>query len=227
MLMILGYFKNWKSQIWSKELIMSKLNEWTLLKLDKRFHLKQIRKSNLLENWLNTPCELSDYERTSLEHLKILLIYNVDNWNEQELSLHFIGPLFTLVNFTDQQFNIFAQRYISATVDDEELSGYPDGLIASGWREPEIPYFCFQEYKKKKDPNGDPAGQCLAAMLVAQELNQNEKTVYGCYVLGRNWFFMLLQGQEYAISNAYCASRDDIFDILRIFKVLKQIIQLY
>jgi hypothetical protein len=94
-------------------------------------------------------------------------------------------------------------------------------MVASGWRAPEIPYFCLQEYKKEKDPNGDPAGQCLAAMLVAQELNQHQHPVYGCYVLGRNWFFMLLKEKEYAISNAYPSTLEEVFDIFRILKALK------
>lgn len=203
---------------------MSKFTEWTLAKLDKQFGLTQIRETHLLDAWLNEPCNLDELEIANLKRLKQLLLYNVDNWNEQELSLHFIGPMLTLVDFTNEDFNLFAQRFISGKVADVELFGYPDGLIASGWREPEVPYFCFQEYKKEKDPDGDPAGQCLAAMLVAQTLNQDDLPVYGCYVLGRNWFFMLLQGWDYAISNAYCATKDDIFDILKVLKILKQLI---
>ena len=42
------------------------------------------------------------------------------------------------------------------------------------------------------DPNGDPAGQTLAAMLVAQVLNQHQQTIYGAYVVGSDWNFMVL-----------------------------------
>jgi len=35
---------------------------------------------------------------------------------------------------------------------------------------------------------------------------------------------MTLQGKEYCISNGYMATRDDIFDIFRILKTLKQIV---
>jgi len=197
---------------------MSKFSEWTLIKLDKRFGIRQIRQSERLTSWLESPTEIGELEQTSLTRLKQILTYNVDNWNEQELSMHFIGPLFMLIDLSDEQnerFNIFAGRDLAGTVDGEEMSGNPDGMIASGWREPEIPYFCLQEYKR------DPAGQCLAAMLVAQTLNNHEHPIYGCYILGRNWFFML-HGTEYAISNAYCATRNDIFDIFRILIVLKQ-----
>ncbi|OQY44826.1 MAG: hypothetical protein B6242_11835 [Anaerolineaceae bacterium 4572_78] len=52
----------------------------------------------------------------------------------------------------------------------------------------------------------------------------HQHAIYGCYVVGADWYFMLLQGREYVMSTAYVATRDDIFDIFRILKVLKQII---
>jgi len=60
--------------------------------------------------------------------------------------------------------------------------------------------------------------------LVAQELNKNQHPIYGCYILGRDWFFMVLQGRQYAISEVYAATKEDIFDIFRILKGLKAII---
>jgi len=148
----------------------------------------------------------------------------VDNWNEQEYSLYFIGPLLSLVDFSDHRFKAFAERHIEGVVDGESISGKPDGIIACGLREPEAPYFCLQEYKRERDPHGDPAGQCLAAMLVAQELNQHEHPIYGGYVSGRNWFFMSLQGNEYAISNSYTVTQDQIYDVFWILVELKDII---
>lgn len=145
---------------------------------------------------------------------------------------HFIGPMFSLIDFTEPyRFNLFAQRYISATVNDILLSGKPDGLIASGYRNPEKPFFCFHEYKAPPDlpegeENNDPAGQCLAAMLVGQALNLPEKKIiYGCYVIGRDWYFMVLDNKQYAISNVYSATTPAIFNILQILKTLLQIIQ--
>jgi hypothetical protein len=97
-------------------------------------------------------------------------------------------------------------------------------MIASGFRLPEKPYFCFQEYKKEKDPEGDPAGQTLAAMLAAQEINEHRNPIYGCYIRGQMWFFMVLEEKKYCISVPYVATRDDIFDIFLILKALKQIV---
>jgi len=64
----------------------------------------------------------------------------------------------------------------------------------------------------------------LAAMLVAQEQNHHDQPVYGCYIKGSVWYFMVLQGVEFSISNLYAATRDDIVEILRILKALNLII---
>jgi len=205
---------------------MSNFRDWTSSKLEKRFGLKRRLNSVLLAKWLNEPCVLSHFELASLDHLRQLLNKNADAWNEQELSMQFIGPIFSLVDFTEfGKFNLFAGRPLSGIVDNEELFGNPDGIIASGWLEPEMPYFCLHEYKKEVDPSGDPISQCLSAMLVAQALNSNEKPIYGCVVIGRNWRFLLLEGSIYSISDVFVATQKEIRDILRILKVLRQYIQ--
>jgi len=186
--------------------------------------LGQVKNLPVLENWLGSPDDLSENEQIMLHFLKKRSTYRVDNWNEQEYALNIIGPILAMVDFTTDDSDFFAERALAGIVDGEELNGVPDGIIAKGRREPEIPYFCLQEWKREKDPDGDPAGQCLAAMLVAQELNKNQHPVYGCYTLGRNWFFMTLQGREYAISNSYTVTRDDIFDIFRILRGLRAMI---
>ena len=160
---------------------------------------------------------------------KILLILNSDAWNEQELALYFISPILGLTHFTEPyRFNLFAERRISAVVSghdaDVGLSGEPDGLIATGYREPEVPMFAFTKYKRELDPNGDPVGQTLAAMLVGQALNGNQNPLYGAYVIGSDWHFMVLDAHHYAISRDYSALSDEIFAILRILKALKQIV---
>ncbi|PIE32796.1 hypothetical protein CSA56_13955 [candidate division KSB3 bacterium] len=203
---------------------MLNFRECTLVTLEKTFHIQQVRTHSVLENWLDGQADLSDFDKQVVLTLQEKLILNVYDWNETELAYNFIGPLLAFVNYTTEQYNFFAERPFSGIVEGIEVGGKADGMIASGFREPEQPYFCLHEYKKEKDPDGDPAAQALAAMLVAQEMNEGHCPVYGCYVKGRDWFFMLLQGKEYAISQPYIATRDDVFDIFRIMKVLKQLI---
>lgn len=202
-------------------------NQCTLPLLDKTFGLRNVVTSTVLEQWLQRAAtiELTAFERQYCLTLQSLLRTNTNSWQEQELALHFIGPLFALVNFTElYRYNLFAQRYIEARVGGYLLAGEPDGLIASGYYEPEIPYFAFSEYKRQRDPNGDPAGQALAAMLVGQILNQQQFPVYGCYVIGRDWNFMVLEGTHYAISRDYSGLSDEVFTVLQILKALKAMI---
>jgi len=203
---------------------MLSFKECRLVTLEKTFGLEEKPTSPDLEQWLHGEADISDFERQVLLTFRETLRENVYDWNETELAYNFIGPMMVLVHYTTKRFNFFAERLFSGTVNDIELGGRPHGMIASGFREPEKPHFCFQEYKKEQDSEGDPAAQALAAMLVAQEINEHKHPIYGCYVNGRDWFFITLTGQTYCISEPYIATRDDIFDIFRILRVLKQII---
>jgi len=197
----------------------------TLEYVEETFSLEEIKHLPLLTSWLAAEDDISDYEHQTLTTLQDKLIDNVHHWNEMELSMGFIGPLMTLISYFDKEFNFFAQRSFAGKVDGIELSGKPDGVIASGKRSPHKPYFCFQEYKRENDPDGDPAGQVLAAMLLAQELNEHEHPIYGCYVKGDTWYFMVLQGKKYSMSIGYVATGEKLFEIFKILKGLKPIIR--
>ena len=93
-----------------------------------------------------------------------------------------------------------------------------------------MPYFCLYENKRQSGQNLDPRGQALIAMLVAQRLNDNQnrnadRPIFGSYIIGRNWYFMALIGNEYAISKDYSCVDDEIFDIFRILKSLRMQIE--
>ncbi|WP_028524730.1 hypothetical protein [Runella limosa] len=207
----------------------------TLLYLEKTFGLVQVDTLPSLTSWLQhaQQMELSDFENEDLALFQSLLSDNILHWNEQELSLHFIGPMFSLVRFTNRQhyFNLFAERPIETTLEDLNhqsirLYGKPDGLIATGYREPESPFFCFTEYKKHREPNGEPEGQCLSAMLAGQAINQKpEQAMYGCFVMGRDWYFMTLENQSYCLSRGYDATTEHLYIIFKMLKALKEIIK--
>ena len=206
-----------------------KFSQCTQTKLDDLFGIRQTFQSLALNSWLETPLTISDNEKIVLSMIQEMLVLNRNAWNEQELSLHCIGPIFMLAQFTEPyRFNLFAERQIKAMVasveGEVELSGEPDGLIATGYLEPKIPMFAFSEYKRGLDPDGDPLGQVLAAMLVGQTLNQQRHPLYGCYVIGHDWTFVILEGKHFMISRDFSAITEEIFDIFRILKALKGII---
>ena len=194
---------------------------------DRTFGLRRVDKIQELDDWLSELPSLTKQEKEISTFYQKVLLANIDNWNEQELSLGFIGPIIHLINFKiPYQLNFFAQRQISGIVDNYELSGKPDGMLASGNFEPETPYFSFHEYKKDVNSSGDPAGQNLAAMLIGQSANENNEVMYGCYIVGRLWYFMVLKGREYAISKDFSASDEALLDIIQVLKKLRSIIAL-
>jgi hypothetical protein len=207
---------------------MKKTNfrDWTIEKVEDVFGLKEIFEDTLLASILSFPYEINEYERKTL--LKLQYTYKRrggEDWNEAELANKFISPLIVFSEMDDNAFNYFLERDLSTIIGDYELTGKVDGMIATGLRSPKKPYFCLQEYKKASDPNGDPRGQLLIAMLVAQSLNQDNKPIYGLYVVGKYWCFVILTGKNYMFSNAFVADKEEIFDIYKILKGLRHEVQ--
>jgi hypothetical protein len=207
---------------------MKKVNfrDWSVEKVEDAFGLKQVFKTNLLDTVLSFQYEIADYERKTLVRLQNnYMRRGGEDWNEVELANKFISPVIVLSELDDDRFNYFLERDLAINIGDYELVGKVDGMIATGFRSPKKPYFCLNEYKKESDPNGDPRGQVLIAMLVAQELNQDGKPIYGLYVVGKYWRFVILVGNHYAFSNTFVSDKGDIFDIYKILKGLRHEIE--
>lgn len=198
--------------------------QWTQAELARCFGLHKHAALPELNSWLAEAVELPDDTKRLLQHLRGELEQRGDSWNEEELKLSFIGPLIALVDYNTDDIGFFAGRTLTATIGDYELCGVPDGLVARGIFEPEKPYFCLHEYKRELGQDRDPRGQVLAAMLTAQKRNEDNVPIYGAYVLGRIWFFLVLCGCDYAVSNSYSATKDEILDIYRILSGLKKLI---
>lgn len=202
-------------------------SDWTLTKLDKTFGLKQIWECHLLDKWekLSQEFEVSDSEKEFISMIQQFLIKGGKAWNEAELENKFISPLLLLSKIDDGDIGYFLERKLKAVVGEYELSGKVDGMIATGFREPDIPFFCMQEFKKSIENPGRPDAQALAAMMVAKEINENKKPIYGMYVVGLTWTFMILEGNEYCISKDYNADDEEVFTIFKMLKALKKIIK--
>lgn len=203
---------------------MTKANfrEWTLDKIDATFQTTQVDSHPLLTRLQNYAYEITANEREYLTNLRdSYRFYGGDDWNETELENKIISPLFVLSKVDNKAFSYFLERELTAIIGDYDLAGRVDGMIATGFRSPKKPYFCMHEYKRESDPTGDPKGQALIEMIVAQHINDNTKPIYGLYIVGNKWRFMVLIGKEYALGESYLADSEDIFDIFRCLKALR------
>jgi len=204
-------------------------NDCSRLLLEKTFGIEELPTLEVLDKWFANSelVEINSFENEIITRLQEILKYRVDDWNEIELIEHFIAPLMSMVNFNTHDFGMFSWRAMKAEINNYILSGSPDAIVAKGRREPEIPYFCFHEYKKEPETKGEPIGQCLAAMMVAQTLNNNQRPIYGLAVKGKMWYFIVLQGNTYSLSIPYKSIDNEIFTIVKMLKQLKTIIEWY
>ncbi len=198
---------------------------WNYQQVEDQFQLQKNAQSALLQAWLTTASELSELEKNTLALLQNELKENAQNWNEEELKFHFISPLVRLVNYHQAGYRSFLERKLSAEIDNIQVAGKVDFLIADGKFAPKQPYFCLHEYKRELSKTGEPLGQLLIAMLAAQAQNQSEMPIYGAYVIGRQWFFVVLEGKEYSVSEEFIATREDIFQIFRMLRQVKVFIE--
>ena len=199
---------------------MSTFGQWKRQALAKRFGLTEKKSHPDLLLWVNSHTEVGELATRNLLRLLRQTSDKFWDFNEWELALKVIAKIIQEVNFDGNTIRSFSLRDMRATIDNEELNGKPDWVVATGSQDPEKPYFFLQEHKKSFDNEGDPIGQCLVAMLVAQTLNQEPNEIlYGSFVVGADWYFMILKGKEYSISLPYSITRED--DILQIYQILK------
>jgi hypothetical protein len=166
----------------------------------------------------------------SIETLRLSLFDNVEYWNEDELKMLFIAPFLIYFGFTNPpHYRIFTQRLFTLQTPTVEASGKIAWLVALGKQTPKKPFFFLQEYKPSPPPpeggvlfGNDPLGQLLIAMVDVQTLNENPtKPLYGCYIIGRFWFFVVLEDKQYGVSRAYDATQTD--DLTAMVEILQKI----
>jgi hypothetical protein len=179
----------------------------------------------LMEEWLSATGDLTDFDLTLLNESQAILIENADSWNEEELKMSFISIVIFLARY-GKPIRTYYDRELSAKIGEYLLLCKADMLLSSGIGDLiKTPYFFLHEYKREKKYSGDPIGQMLGGMLVGQAQNHNGKPMYGCYVQGRFWFFSILDGNKYVISQPYNSAKvDEIKQIIMILRRMKDII---
>ena len=204
---------------------MKPFSQWTKEEIETEFHLQREQKNSVLRDWLTIMPMVSIDEKERLGQLSKKLLNHVHDWNEEELKVYFIAFLLDFIDFYQESYRPFMERNLSVEYEKGKyLSGNADFFIASGTQFPKKPFFFIHEYKKQLDTSNDPLGQLLAEMVAAQKLNSSNHPIYGTYVIGRHWYFVILDETIYAESLAYDATKEEIIDIVNILRHTKTII---
>ena len=60
-------------------------------------------------------------------------------------------------------------------------------------------------------------------MVATQSFNNDaESPLYGCYIIGRYWYFVVVKGSEYMVSASFDSTqKENLQDITRILKKIK------
>jgi hypothetical protein len=196
-------------------MIQRPFEQWLFEDVEIEFGIERIKNLPLMNQWLDVP--KVDILKPRLNELRIELGDNVETWNEDELKMMFIAPFLKEFDFNHPPiYRVFTQRSMSIKTETVEASGRVEWLVSTGKQKPRKPFFFLQEYKPEKNSGNDPLGQLLIAMVNAQLDNDDKgKPIYGCYNIGRIWFFVLLIGKEYGVSRAYDATQiDDLTDMV-------------
>jgi hypothetical protein len=198
---------------------------WLYEDVGKAFGITRLYEHALWDMFDTLQLDKTHSQSSEIEELRLRLRKYVDAWNEDEIKFLFISPLINLVNYsTSDKYKIFTQRPMSVIYDNgtKITSGKVEFMIATGIQTPQKPFFFLHEYKQENRRDNDPLGQLLIAMVAAKTQNADNEVLYGCYVSGRSWFFVIFEGKEYAVSNAYDATSKDIYQIFAILLWFKQ-----
>lgn len=179
-----------------------------------------------LDAWLQISEILGQYDMDQLERRRWQLLRRVNSWNEETLKMKFIAFIFDMVQYDTDEYEGVFEAELKGVVKGQKLSVVTDYALAKVTIDYiEAPYFYFHAYKPRKKSK-DPVAQLLLAMLIAQEKNPRPHPLYGCAVIGENWYFLVLDEKQYSVSNAFVATNaDDLQQILKILRKFKQILR--
>ena len=192
------------------------------------FGLTKTFNSSYVNQWMNTTDTLTDLQQLLLNDIHQKSFQRISGWNEEEVKMKMISFLFYIANLEeDGKINTFFEREMIADIGGKHLSVVCDCLVATplGLSSPRLPYFFLQEFKRRKKGANDPEGQMLAAMLIAQYKNQDNKPVYGAWLTGTIWEFAILEGKTLHASLTFDSTKPhDLLQIVFILRKLKDLI---
>lgn len=191
------------------------------IELETLVDIKKLINKDKFKQWFNNDISIDKDTDNFLENL---ILENEDliyDYNEEDLKVYFIIPLLNRVNFKIKEKNLrgFYENKITYKTDKFIFSGTCDFMVSKGLLKSERPYFFLQEFKRAEDFS-NPRPQLLAELISAIELN-NEITIKGTYIIGENWYFVILEKigdnkYQYFVSRSYnCCNINDLKEIYK------------
>jgi hypothetical protein len=206
---------------------MKPFERWKYEEIELTFGTERVKNLTVLDKWLEADEPADDFEKRTLLIYHNQLVRKVDAWNEDELKFFFISHIITLVDFSKPKvYSSFSQRTLAAKRKDIhnneiDLRGRVEFFVALGEQIPRQPFFFIHEYKPlNKTTPSDPLGQLLIAMLATQTLNETNRPLYGVFIIGSFWQFVVLDGNQYTVSDFYDALKQE--QLFKIFSILKR-----
>jgi hypothetical protein len=184
---------------------------------------------SLLNEWIQPVVEhLDDFSEALLQKIEPSLRLKIGAWYEEDLKMKFLSFIFLLAELEETgKVSVFYERILTKTIAQKEIYVIADCVVSSvqGFSVLKTPYFFLQEFKKSKGDDQDAEGQMLGAMLVAQDMNQNGKPLYGAYVMGEHWYFSVLNGRDYAKSDPFALTKPkELRQVINTLRYLKDLI---
>jgi len=103
--------------------------------------IKPITDETVFDKWFNYDYIVSEEEQFFLKELIANNQLRIASYSEEELKMKFIAPLLNKIDFTFEEVTDWYERSISCKINDVDLGGTTDYLVAKGIDEPELPYF--------------------------------------------------------------------------------------
>jgi hypothetical protein len=207
---------------------LEKLNYYDGAEVIERFNIEKQADCAVLNDWLNVSGTLTTGQQEILNEAQEDIKLVGRDWNEEELKMNFVALVFFVAKLNvPKKIRIFYERRINGEVEGIPISVKVDGMLATptNANRPKTPYFFLQEFKRSLGDDHDPEGQMLAAMILSQELNKDNKPLYGCWLQGKNWNFTTLTDKNYCVSKQFDATEmEDLQQIVFILRKLKDLI---
>ncbi len=168
----------------------SKITDSDLYKL---VDIKEEFDKSIFNDWFDKIKEINNELELFLNNLISKHINLIYSYNEEDLKLYFLAPLFNKIDFQSMQqgFRAFYNERIFYQSKTFIFNGEADFLLAKGLKKSKQPYFFIQEFKKGKK-NSDPEPQLLAEMIAGLEISKVQ-SFRGAYIIGAIWNFVILE----------------------------------